>query len=207
MDGAEAEAVLRLAGPQPRESALDAGCGTGIYTRRLIDRGAIVTGVDSDPQMLAAARAKALSARLIEGDVGALPLESETFDLTLAVTLLCFVADPQRAVSVLVRVTRPGGRVLLAELGRFSLWAAGRRIKGWRGSETWAGAHFFTPCALAGLLRHAGAQRIQTASAAYLPPPAPGWLLARAPARERRGKRLGALGAALVLACGELVAL
>jgi ubiquinone/menaquinone biosynthesis C-methylase UbiE len=79
MDAAEARAVIELAAPQPGERALDAGCGTGIYTRRLIAAGATVIGVDSDAEMLAAARLKAPSATLVQGDVAALPFPNATF--------------------------------------------------------------------------------------------------------------------------------
>ncbi len=113
MDGAESKALMALATPRAGELALDAGCGTGIYTRRLVERGLRVTAIDVDPEMLSAARVKAPAARLIEADAAELPFDSDTFDLTLAVTLLCFVGDPERTVRELLRVTRPGGRVVL----------------------------------------------------------------------------------------------
>ena len=207
MDFAEAEAVLALAAPRPGEPALDAGCGTGIYTRRLAERGADVTGVDADPEMLAAARLKAPSARLIQADVTALPFADATFDLSLAVTLLCFVDDAQRTVQELVRVTRPGGRVVLAELNRWSAWAAWRRLKGWTGSERWRSAHFYSPRKLATLLYRAGAGSVETRAAAYLPPAAPGWLLRHSDSLERRGRRLGSASAAFSIARGEVPAL
>jgi SAM-dependent methyltransferase len=206
MDAAEERAVMELADPHPGERALDAGCGTGIYTRRLLERGAAVTGIDLDLEMMGAARLKAPAATFVEADVTALPFPDSTFDLSLAVTLLCFVDDAERAVAELARVTRPGGRVVLAELNRWSLWAAWRRIKGWRGSETWRHVRFFSPGDLAILLRQGGARNIRTAAAAYLPPAAPEWLRARAPALERRAKRLGSVGAAFSLARGEVAA-
>lgn len=204
MDAAEARAVLDLAAPQPGERALDAGCGTGIYTRRLAQRGAKVIGVDTDPEMLAAARLKAPAATLVESDVTELPFAEGEFDLSLAVTLLCFVHDPQRAVAELVRVTKPGGRVVLAELNRWSPWAAWRRVKAWRGSESWREVHFYSPSALATLLRDAGVDAVRTEAAAYLPPGAPAWLRARADSYERRAQRLGTIGAAFSLARGEV---
>lgn len=203
LDAAECRALIGLASPHPGERALDAGCGTGIYTRRLAERGLEVAGIDLDPEMVAAARLKAPAARLIQGDVMSLPFEDASFDLVVSVTVLCFVSDPQRAVGELIRVARPGGRVVLGELNRWSAWAAWRRLKGWRGSERWRAAHFYSPPGLGGLLTRAGAERVVTKAAAYLPPAAPGWLIRRAEAVESRGAHLGALGAAFSLARGR----
>jgi ubiquinone/menaquinone biosynthesis C-methylase UbiE len=204
MDAAEARAVLGMTSVQADERALDAGCGTGTYARRLAERGARVTGVDTDPEMLGAARIKLPAATLVEADVMQLPFADASFDLSLAVTLLCFVDDPQRAVAELIRVTRPGGRVILAELNRRSLWTAWRRIESWQGSKTWRDAKFFSPRELAGLLRNAGIDTVRTEAAAYLPPKAPAWLRVRAIAFERRAHLLGSFGAALSLARGDV---
>lgn len=204
MDEAESGAVLELAAPRPGERALDAGCGTGLYTRRLVAAGATVTGVDADEEMLAAAGAATAGASFVQADVAALPFDDGTFDLSLAVTVLCFVADPLRVVRELVRVTRPGGRVVLAELNSRSLWAAWRRVRGWTGSTTWKQARFSTPSELARLLDRSGAHTVRTRSAAYLPPGAPAWLCARSRSLERRARGLGSFGAAFSLARGEV---
>jgi hypothetical protein len=50
MDAVEARTVIELPAPRPSERALDAGCRTSIYTRRLVVSGARVTGLDSDPR-------------------------------------------------------------------------------------------------------------------------------------------------------------
>lgn len=78
MDVAEARAVLGLADPQPGERALDVGCGNGIYTRRLAECGAAVTGLDADREMLAAARVKTPQATFVEGRVAGIPTRSES---------------------------------------------------------------------------------------------------------------------------------
>ena len=147
---------------------------------------------------------KAPAATLIEADVMALPFADASFDLVLGVTLLCFASDRAQAVSEMVRVTRPGGRVVLGELNRWSLWAARRRVSGWRGSETWRAARFFTPRTLAGLLRDAGAREVTAGAAAYLPPASPRWLIARSATLERGARRLGSAGAAFSVARGQV---
>lgn len=196
--------MLGLARPLAGELALDAGCGTGIYTTRLIDAGIEVTGVDIDPEMLAAARIKAPGATFVEGDLAALPFVDDRFDLTIAVAVLCFVPDPDAATRELVRVTRPGGRIVIGELNRTSLWAARRRLKGLLGRAPWRQARFFGPGSLADLLRRAGTRDVHTETAAYLQPGMPGWLIDRAEAVERRGARFGRFGATFVAARGEV---
>ena len=150
--GIELALVAEAARPRAGERALDAGCGTGIYTAWLAGAGLEVTGLDRDPAMLAAARKKAPAARLVEGDVSRLSFGDGEFDLVLAVTLFCFLDGPARAAAAreLVRATRPGGRIVIGELARLSLWAAGRRLRAWLGSTAWSGARFATAAELDG---------------------------------------------------------
>lgn len=204
IDRIEARALLDVAAPRAGERALDAGCGTGVYTTRLADIGLAVTGVDADPEILAWARAKVPEATFLEADLAALPFDDDWFDLTLAVAVLCFVADPDAAARELIRVTRPGGRIVVGELNRTSLWAARRRLKGLLGNKPWQQAHFFTPASLSGLLTRAGAGEVRTETAAYLQPGTPGWLIDRAETVERLGAHLGRFGATFVVARGEV---
>jgi ubiquinone/menaquinone biosynthesis C-methylase UbiE len=202
----ELDLVAELAAPAPGERALDVGCGTGVYTAWLAGHGLDVTGLDRDPAMLAAAHAKAPAARLLEGDATALPFADADFDLAVAVTLFCFLDAAQRlaAARELVRVVRPGGRVVVGELARYSLWAARRRLEGWRGSATWRRAHFSTAGELRRLLADAGATGVRTAYALYLPPWDTPRLLAQAETIERLGRPLRALGAGFVAARADV---
>jgi hypothetical protein len=53
----------------------------------------------------------------------------------------------------MARVLKPGGRLIIGELGRWSLWAAHRRIRGWLGYPTWRVAMFRTATELRELAR------------------------------------------------------
>jgi hypothetical protein len=70
----------------------------------------------------------------------------------------------------MARVLRPGGRLVLGELGRWNLWAARRRVLGWLGSQTWKTARFRTASELRILAEQAGLLVTMRRSAIYYPP-------------------------------------
>lgn len=145
-DALEQDLILELVGPPEGQRILDVGCGDGTLLAELARRGAIVTGIDTNPRMLAAARERARAETveiiLVEGNAGALPFPDTTFDVVVAVTVLCFMNDAGRAFMEMARVLKAGGRLVIGELGRWSLWAAKRRIKGWLCAPTWSAAKF-----------------------------------------------------------------
>ncbi len=102
----ESAAISRAAGAIGNRLVLDAGCGTGRFTTRLAERRATPVGVDIDPGMLAVAAGR-LPGRCLRATIEHLPFPKATFDLTIAVTVLEFVADPAAAVAELARVSRP----------------------------------------------------------------------------------------------------
>lgn len=196
----EQDVILALAGPLAGKRVLDVGCGDGAYGLSAARRGARVTGVDASSRMLEAARGRAASnhidLELREGDVRRLPFEDSSFDVVLAVTVLCFVEDASAAVREMARVLAPGGRLVIGELGRLSTWAAWRRLRGWIGSRTWRRARFRGAGELARLVRPAGLVVEEVRGAVYYPPMGP---LARllAPLDSLPG-RITTLGAAFI---------
>ena len=59
-------AALDLLDPHPGERILDIGCGEGTLTRKIVERGATVLGIDNSPEMIEAARAKDIDALLMD---------------------------------------------------------------------------------------------------------------------------------------------
>lgn len=100
----------------PPGVALDAACGTGRHTRRLVDLGHRVVGVDVSPEMLDKARASVPEAEFREGDLTSLPLDAASVDVAVCALALEHVADLDIAIAELSRVVRPGGRVVLSDL-------------------------------------------------------------------------------------------
>lgn len=97
----------------------DLGCGTGQMVSLLANNVAQVIGVDSSPDMLAAAK-KRLDAHanidLREGDLEGLPIEDASCDAALMVLVLTYVSDPAAALAEMLRVVRPGGRAVVVDL-------------------------------------------------------------------------------------------
>jgi SAM-dependent methyltransferase len=112
-----AEFIARL-GLTSTERVLDVACGTGNLTIPAARTGAIVTGVDIAPNLVAQAKARAaeegLSITLEVGDAEALPYESGEFDAIVTMFGAMFAARPERAASELLRVTRSGGTIAMA---------------------------------------------------------------------------------------------
>ena len=204
-DALEEDLLLELVGAPEGRRILDVGCGDGALLAALAHRGAVATGVDTDPRMLAAARERAraetLEMTLVEGDAGALPFPDATFDVVLAVAVLCFVREVERAVTQMARVLKPGGRLVIGELGRWSLWAAKRRISGWLGSPTWRAARFRTEKELTELIVVAGLTVTAIRGAIYYPP-CGAFAAPLAPVDPWLGRRT-MIGAALLAVAGE----
>lgn len=101
-----------------RGRVLEVGVGTGA---NLPYYGADIelVGIERSREMLARARERArslgLEVRLEEGDAGALAFDDDSFDTVVSTYVLCCVTDERRVLAEMVRVLRPGGRLLLAD--------------------------------------------------------------------------------------------
>ena len=109
---------------RPGRQVLDVGCGPGIDTVLLaqcVGPAGHVAGVDYDPAMVAAADARAAEAGVSSwvdhqvADATSLPFADASFDACRAERMLQHLTDPPAAVAEMVRVTRPGGWVVVAD--------------------------------------------------------------------------------------------
>src|SRR5687767_2416445 len=90
------------------KDVLDAGAGTGWFSRGLARWGGRVTSLDVGPELMDEVRKKCES-RLVVGSVLELPFPDASFDAALCTEVIEHTTDPERAVSELCRVLRPGG--------------------------------------------------------------------------------------------------
>jgi SAM-dependent methyltransferase len=130
--------VLELLAPRPGEQVLDIGCGDGVLTAKLVEAGAVVTGIDADPDMVAAAREKGLDAHV--QDARTIDYDA-AFDAVFTNATLHWVGEPARVTANVFRALKPGGRYV-GEFGGFGNIAAIRvavravlRQRGYRVSE------------------------------------------------------------------------
>ena len=171
----EPRLLHQLIGVVEGKRVLDLGCGDGLLTAALAERGARTVGIDIDRSMLRAAVARTdpgqrEPARFVEGRLEQLPFRDAMFDVVVAVTVLCLLSDQAIAVREAARVLRPGGRLIIGDLGRWNAWAARRHIKGWFGSRLWRSAHFSTAADLSRLVEGAGLTVDAARGSVYYPP-------------------------------------
>ena len=166
--------LFRFIGDPKGSDVLDIGCGDGTFAMSLRERGARIRGVDASPAMIDAAMKRAAvvqadGAMFQVGRAQRLPFDDDSFDIVVAKTILCFVKDPTDAFAEMARVLRPGGRLVIGELGRWSLWALQRHLRALFGSRLWKMGHSWTAGQLCGYATGAGLSPTDIRGAVYFP--------------------------------------
>lgn len=105
------EMIVQTAGERIKGCLLENGCGIGMYVEHLTALGGIVYGLEFDFER--AAEAAKNSPHILNSACESLPLPSSTFDLILSHEVIEHVQDDRTAICEMVRVLRPGGRIVL----------------------------------------------------------------------------------------------
>lgn len=107
--------VVELLSPKLGERILDLGCGDGVLTRKLVELGCTVVGVDSSADMIAAAKSLGLDVQVI--DEQTLPFINE-FDAVFSNAALHWMKNPEHVIAGVSRALKFGGR-FVAEFGGY----------------------------------------------------------------------------------------
>lgn len=121
---------------------LDAGCGTGYFSKTASEKGAIVTSLDIGERLLAKVAEKCETQRVV-GSVLDMPFENNTFDFIVSSEVIEHTENPYRAVPEFYRVLKPGGILALTVPNRFWKWscviANAFGLRPYEGLENWVG--------------------------------------------------------------------
>ncbi|WP_129337618.1 demethylmenaquinone methyltransferase [Cellulomonas endophytica] len=120
-------ATLAALDARPGETVLDLAAGTGTSSEPLADRGVRVVPCDLSTGMLAVGHRRRPDLPFVAGDATSLPFADASFDAVTISFGLRNVVDPAAGLAEMLRVTRPGGRLVVCEFSR-PTWAPFRAV-------------------------------------------------------------------------------
>ncbi len=109
------KSVTSIIAPKSGMTVLDIAAGTGTSSRPLVDKGAEVTALDFSAGMLDQGRRQHKDIKFVQGDALKLPFSENTFDVTTLSFGLRNTADSNTALREALRVTKVGGKIVVAE--------------------------------------------------------------------------------------------
>lgn len=163
----EFELLFNALKPQPGESLLDVGCGTGFFTRQMSRKmeGPVV-GIDiNENGVRYACQKDSRRSSYAVADAGALPFGDAAFDLVISVAAICFIADMNAAICEIIRVTRRSFAIGL--LNRHSLLWLKKGRSG--GVGAYRGARWHTANEAGTLLSMTPVKNLTVQTAVHMP--------------------------------------
>lgn len=148
--------ALSTAGVQGGEIAADIGAGSGFVTEGLIGKGLGVIAVDPSEAMLAEMRRKFAGIAGLDyciGDASQLPISDEVVDYAFANMCLHHVEVPLTAIKEMVRILRPGGKLVITDLDQhYSRFLRNEHHDRWLGFNRAEIRQWFTEAGLKGIV-------------------------------------------------------
>lgn len=121
---------------------LDAGCGTGHFSKLAMEKGAVVTSMDTGEKLLEKVAEKCNS-ELVLGSVLDMPFNDNYFDFIISSEVIEHTEAPYKALMEFYRVLKPNGILALTVPNRFWKWscviANALKIRPYEGMENWVG--------------------------------------------------------------------
>ncbi len=121
---------------------LDAGCGTGHFSKIATEKGAIVISMDIGERLLEKVAEKCNSERVL-GSVLDIPFNDDYFDFIVSSEVIEHTKSPYKALREFYRVLKPNGILALTVPNRFWKWscviANALKIRPYKGMENWVG--------------------------------------------------------------------
>ncbi|CEA08993.1 Ubiquinone/menaquinone biosynthesis C-methyltransferase UbiE [Arthrobacter saudimassiliensis] len=107
--------VVEAVGAVPGQRVLDLAAGTGTSSEPYADAGVDVVACDFSLGMLKVGKRRRPDIDFVAGDATALPFADNSFDATTISFGLRNVNEPRKALAEMLRVTKPGGKLVIAE--------------------------------------------------------------------------------------------
>lgn len=118
MDHVWLAALRKAAAPQPGEYILDLAAGTGASSAALAKSGARVLAADLSEGMIEIGRQRHPEIEFVQANALEMPFEDDTFDTVTISYGLRNIPDTERALKEMLRVTKPGGSVVILEFSK-----------------------------------------------------------------------------------------
>lgn len=124
---------------------LDVGCGSGIYTKRLVEKGCNVKGVDISEKMLELAQKKLPEVCFVQSSVYGLPFPENKFDMAFSMATFEFIEEFEAAYFEMKRVVKPGGQIFIGTINGDSTWGELYQSEASKKTTVFKHAFFKTP--------------------------------------------------------------
>jgi ubiquinone/menaquinone biosynthesis C-methylase UbiE len=128
--------------PLKDKTFLDAGCGTGLFTKVAVARGANITAIDIAPKLVELTKKKNPTINALEASLLQLPFADNSFDYVISSDVIEHTTDPYAATRELIRVLKPNGKICITVPNRtfwyFSVKIANFfKMRDYQGFENW----------------------------------------------------------------------